>query len=126
MDLKKMIDWAKATGQHIIQTLPIKDTILNHSNYDSYPYNAVSVYALHPIYLRLERVGMPRRKRDLAYFEKKKKELNENTFSDYQNVLNEKWKYFRLIFEQEGEKLLQSDDFSQFSTIAILMSPVIF
>lgn len=114
MDLKKMIDWAKATGQHIIQTLPINDTILNHSNYDSYPYNAVSVYALHPIYLRLERVGMPRRKRDLAYFEKKKKELNENTFSDYQNVLNEKWKYFRLIFEQEGEKLLQSDDFSQF------------
>lgn len=74
-----MIDWAKATGQHIIQTLPINDTILNHSNYDSYPYNAVSVYALHPIYLRLERVGMPRRKRDLAYFEKKKKELNENT-----------------------------------------------
>jgi len=48
-DLKKIVDWAKKTGQRIIQTLPINDTILYHTNYDSYPYNAVSVYALHPI-----------------------------------------------------------------------------
>ncbi|MDD5185097.1 MAG: 4-alpha-glucanotransferase, partial [Paludibacter sp.] len=47
-DLKKMVDWAKKTGQRIIQTLPINDTILYHTNYDSYPYNAVSVHALHP------------------------------------------------------------------------------
>lgn len=114
MDLKKMVDWAKTTGQHIIQTLPINDTILNHSNYDSYPYNAVSVYALHPIYLRLERIGIPKKKKDIAYFEKKKKELNENTFSDYQNVLTEKWKYFRLIYEQEGTVILQSPDFKKF------------
>ncbi|MHB9056056.1 MAG: 4-alpha-glucanotransferase [Paludibacteraceae bacterium] len=114
MDLKKMVDWAKITGQHIIQTLPINDTILNHSNYDSYPYNAVSVYALHPIYLRLERIGIPKKKKDIAYFEKRKKELNENTFSDYQNVLTEKWKYFRLIYEQEGTVTLQSLDFKKF------------
>ena len=114
MDLKKMVDWAKITGQHIIQTLPINDTILNHSNYDSYPYNAVSVYALHPIYLRLERIGIPGRKKEQLYFEKKKKELNENTFSDYQNVLNEKWKYFRLIYGQEGAEVLQSAAFGEF------------
>ncbi len=114
IDLKKMVDWAKITGQHIIQTLPINDTILNHSNYDSYPYNAVSVYALHPIYLRLERIGIPRRKKDTAYFEKRKKELNENSFSDYQNVLDEKWKYFRLIFGQEGDEVLRSADFKKF------------
>lgn len=114
MDLKKMVDWAKMTGQSFIQILPINDTILNHSNYDSYPYNAVSVYALHPNYLRLEKMGIPSKKKDVAYFEKKKKELNENDFSDYQNVLNEKWKYFKLIFEQENEQIFQSKNYKIF------------
>lgn len=114
MDLKKMVDWAKMTGQSFIQILPINDTILYHSNYDSYPYNAVSVYALHPIYLRLERMGIPTKKKDIAYFEKKKKELNKNDFSDYQNVLNEKWKYFKIIFEQESEQVFQSESYQTF------------
>ncbi|MGC3977006.1 MAG: 4-alpha-glucanotransferase [Paludibacteraceae bacterium] len=43
LDMLELIDWAKQTGQRIIQTLPINDTILYHTNYDSYPYNAVSV-----------------------------------------------------------------------------------
>ena len=41
-DLKKMADWAAATGQKMIQTLPINDTTLRHNNLDSYPYNAAS------------------------------------------------------------------------------------
>lgn len=114
MDLKKMVDWGKMTGQSFIQILPINDTILYHSNYDSYPYNAVSVYALHPIYLRLERMGVPAKKKDIAYFEKKKKELNKNDFSDYQNVLNEKWKYFKIIFEQESKQVFQSESYQTF------------
>lgn len=114
MDLKKMVDWAKLTGQSFIQILPINDTILNHSNYDSYPYNAVSVYALHPNYLRLEKMGIPADKTDRAYFEKKKVELNENDFSDYQNVLDEKWKYFQLIFEQESHAVFQSKEYNVF------------
>ena len=114
LDLKKMVDWAKQTNQHIIQTLPINDTILYHTNYDSYPYNAVSVYALHPIYLRLERLGALKSKKDIAWYESKKKELNENTFSDYQNVLNEKWKYFELIFKKESASIFASEDYKQF------------
>ncbi|MFV0392585.1 MAG: 4-alpha-glucanotransferase [Paludibacteraceae bacterium] len=114
MDLKKMVDWAKMTGQNFIQILPINDTILYHSNYDSYPYNAVSVYALHPNYLRLEKMGTLSKKRDIAYFEKKKKELNENDFSDYQNVLTEKWKYFQLIYNQTGQTVFQSEEYAIF------------
>jgi len=56
-DLKKMADWAAATGQQMIQTLPINDTTLRHNNLDSYPYNAVSVFALHPIYINIEKMG---------------------------------------------------------------------
>lgn len=113
-DMLKLIDWAKQTGQHIIQTLPINDTILYHTNYDSYPYNAVSVYALHPIYLRMEKMGTLKDKKLTTYFEEKKQLLNKNKFSDYQNVLNEKWRYFKAIFAQDGTKTFESEEYNEF------------
>jgi len=113
-DLKKLVDWAKKTGQHIIQTLPINDTILYHTNYDSYPYNAVSVYALHPIYLHLESVGKLKTKKQKDYFKSIRAELNGKTFSDYQNVMNAKWEYFKLIFPTESPAVFVSDDYKKF------------
>jgi 4-alpha-glucanotransferase len=113
-DLKKMVDWAKKTGQRIIQTLPINDTILYHTNYDSYPYNAVSVYALHPIYLHLESVGKLKTKKQKEYFATLKKELNAKTFSDYQNVMNAKWEYFKLIYPQESTTVFESEEYKTF------------
>jgi len=113
-DLKKMVDWAKRTNQHIIQILPINDTILYHTNYDSYPYNAVSVYALHPIYLHLESTGKLRTKKQKDYFESKKQELNSKTFSDYQNVMNLKWEYFKIIYPYESLTIFASNDYKSF------------
>ncbi|MDR2860047.1 MAG: 4-alpha-glucanotransferase, partial [Mediterranea sp.] len=52
-DLKKMIDWAVATNQKVVQILPVNDTTMTHTWMDSYPYNAISIYALNPIYLDL-------------------------------------------------------------------------
>ena len=113
-DLKKMVDWAKNTGQKMIQILPINDTILYHTNYDSYPYNAVSVYALHPIYLNLERVGKLNDAKLNEYFKSQKKELNEKTFSDYENVMKVKWEFFKAIFKQDGTEVLASKDYCAF------------
>ena len=113
-DLKKMVDWAKITGQRIIQILPINDTILYHTNYDSYPYNAVSVYALHPIYLHLDSIGKLKTKKLRDYFQSKKTELNEMTFSDYQNVLNTKWEFFKIIYPQESPAVFASDEYKSF------------
>jgi 4-alpha-glucanotransferase len=113
-DLKLMVDWAVKTGQKMIQTLPINDTILYHTNYDSYPYNAVSVYALHPIYLNLDKIGKLKNKERQLYFEAKKQELNEKTFSDYQHVMNVKWEYFREIFQQENKKTFTSAGYKSF------------
>ena len=113
-DLKKMVDWAKRTGQHIIQTLPINDTILYHTNYDSYPYNAVSVYALHPIYLHLESVGQLKTKKQKDYFKAKKQELNGKTFSDYQNVMSAKWEYFKAVYPHESKAIFASYEYKNF------------
>ena len=52
-DLKKMVDWAVVTGQKFLQILPINDTTMTHTWTDSYPYNANSTFALHPMFMRL-------------------------------------------------------------------------
>ena len=36
-DLKLLIDWAAATGQRVLQLLPINDTTMNGTWEDSYP-----------------------------------------------------------------------------------------
>ena len=50
-DLHVMVDWTKATGQQLIQLLPVNDTTVTKTWRDSYPYSAISNYALHPLYL---------------------------------------------------------------------------
>ena len=47
-DLKLFVDWVAATGMKIIQLLPVNDTTNSHNWSDSYPYNIVSAFALHP------------------------------------------------------------------------------
>lgn len=112
-DLKKFADWAAKTGQKMIQTLPINDTTLLHTNRDSYPYNAVSVFALNPIYINIEKVGkLPAKEK--KQFEKTKAEFNAKSFSDYQVVADEKMKYLRLLFKQEGAACLASKEFKRF------------
>ena len=39
----------------MIQLLPINDTTAMHSWTDSYPYAAISAFALHPLYLNLKK-----------------------------------------------------------------------
>ena len=58
-DIKVIADWAQSTNLGIIQILPINDTTANYSWTDSYPYAAISVYALHPQYISLENLEYP-------------------------------------------------------------------
>ncbi|HQB28204.1 MAG TPA: 4-alpha-glucanotransferase, partial [Paludibacter sp.] len=113
-DLKLMVDWAKATGQRMIQILPINDTSLTHSNSDSYPYNAVSVYALHPLYLRLEAMGKITNRSLKTYFNRQKKILNSQPAVDYQNVMRVKWEYFRELYRQTAEELFKTPAYKRF------------
>jgi 4-alpha-glucanotransferase len=53
-DIKKLADWAKKPISELFRFLPINDTTANYSWTDSYPYAAVSVYALHPQYISLK------------------------------------------------------------------------
>ena len=106
-DLKKMIDWAATTGQHIVQLLPINDTTTTKTWRDSYPYSAISVFALHPIYLGLNDFPLKDSQKQAAYLSEAKK-LNDLKSVDYEKALHLKLKYCRDLFDQEVENILNS------------------
>ena len=57
-DLPLLADWARRVGLKLIQILPVNDTSATHTRMDSYPYAAISAFALHPLYLNLDRVAV--------------------------------------------------------------------
>ena len=109
-DLPKLGDWCLANGLSIIQILPINDTTAHYDWGDSYPYNAISAFALNPVYLNLEQLGI---KADTA-FKRTRTMLNGKETVDYPKVLKAKWKYFKMAFEQQWKTLKDSEDFMQF------------
>jgi len=112
-DLKKMADWAALTGMKMIQTLPINDTTLTHTNRDSYPYSPVSVFALHPIYINIEKMG-ELTPAQLKKYKTTQKAFNEKSFADYQVVYDEKMKYFKALYKQDKETLFASEAYKAF------------
>jgi 4-alpha-glucanotransferase len=113
-DLKYFVDWLSLTSQKILQILPINDTTQTHTWLDSYPYNTISIFALHPIYLRLDLLGKLNDPKRDAFYRKKQKELNALEVVDYEQVEHNKWAFFCEIFNQEGEKTLSSEEFAEF------------
>ncbi len=113
-DLKKVVDWAVVTGQKFLQILPINDTTMTNTWTDSYPYNANSTFALHPMYLRLSELGELTDVYRREYYEHLRQELNALTEVDYERVNNAKREYTREIYAQEGKKTLNSLDFKNF------------
>ena len=66
-DLAALGAWAAGVGIEVIQLLPVNDTGTNSS-----PYSALSAFALHPLYLRLEDVpGAERYAAEIAAWRRK-------------------------------------------------------
>ncbi|MDR0895816.1 MAG: 4-alpha-glucanotransferase [Prevotellaceae bacterium] len=113
-DLRQMVDWAALTGQKVVQILPVNDTTMTKTWTDSYPYNSISIYAFHPMYVDLSQLGTLDDKEKMAEFERRRQELNALPLIDYEAVNHTKWEYFRLIYRQEGIQTLVSDNFRRF------------
>jgi 4-alpha-glucanotransferase len=112
-DLRLLVDWAVATGMKIIQILPVNDTTLSRSWSDSYPYNIVSAFALHPQYLDLQALGPLRDKKRMTAFMRQQRELNALSYTDYEAVQRVKSDYVRAVFEERGQQTLDSKEFKQ-------------
>ncbi|MEZ3589574.1 MAG: 4-alpha-glucanotransferase [Muribaculaceae bacterium] len=115
-DLIKVVDWAAMTGQKVLQILPINDTTMTNTWVDSYPYNANSTFALHPMYLRLSALGRLENEERQAYYDNLGRELNALKEVDYERVNAAKTAYTREIYAQQGADTINSADFIEFVT----------
>lgn len=113
-DLKTLIDWAVKTGQRAVQILPINDTTMTGTWQDSYPYNSISIYAFHPMYVDLRAVGPLADKEKEHKYQKTFRQLNALTQIDYEAVNKAKRDYLLLAFREQGEKVMKSKDFKDF------------
>lgn len=113
-DLKSMINLVYATGQRVLQILPVNDTTTTHSWQDSYPYSCISIFAIHPQYVDLRQLPALTNAKQRNDFEALREQLNALPQIDYEQVNTAKIKYLRLLFAQEGSKVLSSKGFKQF------------
>jgi 4-alpha-glucanotransferase len=113
-DLKKMADWSAKTGMKLIQILPINDTTATHTWSDSYPYAAISAFALHPAYINLEAVAGKNYASLLKPLRKKQKELNALPEIDYEEVMRLKLATVKELYLVQQEDFLTDENFQLF------------
>ena len=113
-DLKLMVDWCDKTKQRVLQVLPINDTNITHTWQDSYPYNSISIYALHPQYTDFRQLPAIKDEAKRKAFEALRLELNALTQIDYERMFTAKMDYLREIFAQEWSAVQRRESYKKF------------
>ncbi len=113
-DLKAMVDWCAKTRQRILQVLPINDTNMTGTWQDSYPYNSISIYALHPQYTDLRQLPALKDKEKSKRYEALRQELNALPQIDYERMFKTKMDYLHDLFQQEDSKVKRTKTYKEF------------
>ena len=113
-DLKLMIDWVSKTEQRFLQVLPINDTNITHTWQDSYPYNSISIYALHPQYTDFRQLPEIKDKEKKEKFEALRQELNALPQIDYERMFTAKMDYLHELFAQEWATVKRRASYKEF------------
>ena len=113
-DLKMMIEWCDKTKQRVLQVLPINDTNMTKTWQDSYPYNSISIYALHPQYTDFRQLPAIKDEAKREAFENLRKELNALPQIDYERMFSAKLDYLREIFAQEWTAVQRRESYKTF------------
>lgn len=103
LDIKYIVDWCKKTGMSIIQLLP-----LNELGPDNAPYNAISTFALEPMYLKLNELKGVDQNGFQDEIQKLKIKYRSNRSRVNYNIKNEKidllWRIFKNIDITKNKK----------------------
>ena len=113
-DLRLLADWAKQTSLRMIQILPVNDTTCTNTWQDSYPYSAISAFALHPLYIHLDAVAGDKHKQILSGLKKKQKKLNMLPEVDYEQVLTFKLSVLRELFDAQKDAFETDPEYIEF------------
>lgn len=113
-DLKLLADWANETNLKLIQILPINDTIATNTWLDSYPYAAISAFALHPLYINLTKVAGKENNSILTTIKKHQKTLNDLPEVDYEKVIKYKITVLKELYAITGKVLFETESYKTF------------
>ena len=113
-DLTLMIDWAAKTEQRVLQVLPINDTTITYTWQDSYPYNSISIFALHPQYTDFRQLPEIKDQQLREKFEQLRQELNALPQIDYERMIAAKMDYLRTLFAQEWNAVCRRPSYKEF------------
>jgi 4-alpha-glucanotransferase len=113
-DLKPFADWAAGVGLRMIQVLPVNDTTSSHDWTDSYPYSAISAFALHPAYLRIGDLGYDMPPSFASGHEAARARLNALDQVDHEEVVKAKAGMTRAIFRKHGAQITAAAGFRAF------------
>jgi 4-alpha-glucanotransferase len=101
LDLIPFADFCKKAGIDLIQLLPVNDT-----GTESSPYSALSAFALHPAYIRLQEIP------EAATFTKEIEELQEKHEDEkrfaYRAIRDEKLELLHRIFDVSERDIVES------------------
>jgi 4-alpha-glucanotransferase len=115
-DLKLLVDWSKVVGLKMIQILPINDTSATMTNADSYPYAAISAFALHPIYINLLNVINPKHKSLKNEIEVERSTFNNFIELNYEQVIQAKLNYLNKIYSLQKTETFNSKSYQNYFT----------
>jgi 4-alpha-glucanotransferase len=114
LDLKSLADWGKTIGLKLIQILPVNDTTATHTSADSYPYAAISAFALHPIYINLAAVANDANQELLDVLELQRQSLNAFDDLDYEIVIKAKLDFLKQIFPSQKAETFRDKEYKTF------------
>lgn len=114
--LKRLADWAAVSGLKLIQILPVNDTTATHTWVDSYPYAAISAFALHPLYLDVAQVAGSRQKSLLREVEPERQRLNALAEIDYEAVMRLKLSVLRRLYPVLSAATFRNEAYREFFT----------
>jgi len=112
LDIMKLVDLADKCGFRMIQVLPVNDTCVYGTWWDSYPYSNLSVFALHPQYLSLRALRKELPAEIVAEIAAARSSL-EGTHVDYEGTMKAKIRISRKIFDLYGAETLESPEFKE-------------
>ncbi|MFN0083695.1 MAG: 4-alpha-glucanotransferase, partial [Ferruginibacter sp.] len=112
--IKLLVDYAEITGVKMIQLLPVNDSISTYSNADSYPYSAISSFALNPLYLNVATMVEQQNATLLEDELSTVVRINELTYCDYESVIHLKITVLKRLFESVKNEFTVEPDFVLF------------
>ncbi|MEJ7588871.1 MAG: 4-alpha-glucanotransferase [Ferruginibacter sp.] len=113
-DIKLLVDWAKLCGLKLIQLLPINDTTATHTSLDSYPYAAISAFALHPLYLNLAKIAGSKNAAIIKTLAKTQSQLNDVPGVEYEKVMKLKFSVAKELYSIQKDAFFSDTKYFEF------------